>query len=85
MKLVRLIHWKEEEVADRIEWLRAAGFAVDAAPFYGASLRRLREAPPDAIVIDLTRLPSPGGDLGVNLRKTRATRHLPLVFVAGAP
>lgn len=58
---------------------------MDAAPFDGASLRRLREVPPDAVVIDLSRLSSQGGDLGVTLRKTRATRHLPLVFAAGAP
>jgi len=35
------------------------------------------------VVIDLGRLPSQGRDLALNIRKYKATRHVPLVFVAG--
>jgi hypothetical protein len=37
------------------------------------------------VVIDLSRVPSQGRDLGLHLRKYKATRHVPLVFVGGAP
>jgi hypothetical protein len=46
-------------------------------------IRRLNQTPPDAIVIDLSRLPSQGRDLGVALRQMKATRHIPLLFVGG--
>jgi hypothetical protein len=48
-----------------------------------ASLRELREDPPDAVVIDLSRLPSQGRDLALTLRKYKSTRYVPLVFVEG--
>lgn len=47
------------------------------------ALRALRDDPPDAVVIDLGRLPSQGRDFGVALRTAKATRHVPLVFVGG--
>jgi len=37
------------------------------------------------VVIDLARLPSHGRALGVWLRQQKATRDLPLVFIAGDP
>lgn len=47
---------------------------------------RIRElATPDAFVIDLGRAPSQGRDLAVWLRRQKATRHVPLVFLAGDP
>jgi hypothetical protein len=41
--------------------------------------------PPDAIVIDLGRLPSHGRGLALALRERKTTRHVPLVFVDGEP
>jgi hypothetical protein len=58
---------------------------VDYEPLSASGLRALREDPPCAIVIDLSRVPSQGRDLGLNLRKYKATRHVPLVFVGGTP
>jgi hypothetical protein len=46
--------------------------------------QQLRAAPPAAVVIDLGRLPSHGRDVGVGVRTSKATRHVPLVFVDGA-
>ncbi|MFA6107140.1 MAG: hypothetical protein WDA75_00095 [Candidatus Latescibacterota bacterium] len=82
---VRLIHWNEREAEERATVLRAAGYEVDAAPLCDPTLRDLRSAPPAAILIDLTRLPSQGRDFGVRVRTYKDTRAVPLVFVGGAP
>jgi hypothetical protein len=84
MMRVRLIHWNAAEARERAVRLRAIGYNVDEEPLDAAGLRRLRADPPDAIVIDLSRMPSQGRDLGLNVRKYKATRKLPLVFVGGA-
>lgn len=85
MKRIRLIHWKSEESPERARRLRAAGYAVDFEPLNPAALRRLRENPPAAVVIDLSRLPMQGRDLGLAVRHYKSTRGVPLVFVDGAP
>lgn len=80
---VRLVHWNAAEAAERAARLAAAGYVVDHAPIEPAALKALRARPPAAAVIDLSRLPSQGRDVGVWLRKQRPTRHVPLVFVGG--
>ena len=40
---------------------------------------------PDAVVIDLDRLPSHGRELGLSLRASKSTSHLRLVFAGGVP
>ena len=85
MLRVRLIHWNAAGGAERAVQLCAAGYEVDAETLDGAGLRRLRDDPPDAAVIDLSRRPSQGRDLGLTLRKYVATRRVPLVFVGGDP
>ena len=85
---VTLIHWNIVEGRERARILRKAKLQVklegkerDGQAVY----RRLREAPPDAIVIDLSCLPSHGRDLGVARRTAKQTRKVPLVFVEGEP
>jgi CheY-like chemotaxis protein len=85
MQRVRLIHWNAAEAGTRAERLRSAGYVVDWEALDPASLRRLREDPPSAVVIDLGRLPSHGRDVALGLRKYKPTRCVPLVFVEGAP
>jgi CheY-like chemotaxis protein len=80
---IALIHWNADEGRDRAERLRQAGFTVGFEPATPASLKRLAEKPPDAIVIDLSRLPSHGREVAGWLRERKATRHVPLVFVDG--
>lgn len=63
--------------------LRRAGHTVEIGKLTPAVLRALRARPPGGVVIDLSRAPASGRDLGVWLRKSRATRHVPLVFVGG--
>ena len=82
---IRLIHWNAAEAEERAARLTDPDFQVDHAPLDPAGLRALRTSPPDALLIDLGRLPSHGRDVGVAMRQTRATRGLPLVFVDGDP
>jgi CheY-like chemotaxis protein len=84
MKTVRLIHWNEVEGLERRQQLEALGF--DASFDFGdgvTSLRLIRSRLPDAVVIDLSRIPSHGREVAHSLRSAKATRHLPIVFVDG--
>lgn len=83
MHRVRLIHWNEEEAKEPIARLRAAGYRVEVQLPRPGMLREMRENLPAAIVIDLGRLPSHGRDVGLGFRLSKATRHVPLVFVGG--
>jgi hypothetical protein len=86
MHAVRLIHWNADEAAERAEKLEGCGYQVDSSPLDGpVGFRRLRDNPPSAVVIDLSRLPSHGRDVGVAIRKYKSTRNVPLVFVDGQP
>jgi hypothetical protein len=83
MHPVRLIHWHDTEGEERAERLRTAGFEACFEPVSPALLQSLKERPPAALVIDLSRLPSQGRDLALHLRKQKSTRTIPLVFVGG--
>ncbi len=86
MARVVLIHWKPAEAASDAAALRGAGHRVGVhAPQGAVALRAFRESTPDLFVIDLTRLPSQGRDVGLFLRQQTATRHVPLIFVGGDP
>lgn len=53
------------------------------APSGPAVCRAIRLNPPDAVVIDLSRLPSHGREIAVWMRSLKATRNIPIVFVNG--
>jgi len=80
---IRLIHWKPVEASQEAERLRTAGYEVVLESLTPASLRELRDDPPDVVVIDLSRLPTQGRDLALTFRKFKSTRTIPLVFVEG--
>ena len=81
-----LIHWNQQEGQKRAEFLRKAGFAVEwVAPNGNVELRPVFEAPPDAIAIDLTRLPSQSQAVALELRRRKSTRMTPLVILGGLP
>ena len=85
-KSVRLVHFDEDEGLERRQQLEALGF--EAAFDFGDGLfmaRQIKASPPDAVVIDLSRVPSHGREVAHSLRSTKATRHVPLVFVDGEP
>jgi CheY-like chemotaxis protein len=82
---VRLIHWNADEAELRAEKLRSAGYETVAAPPDRAALQAMQVDPPDAVIIDLSRVPSQGRDMALSIRKYKATRQIPLVFVEGDP
>jgi DNA-binding response OmpR family regulator len=84
-KRVRLIHWKPAEASERAAILRSGGYQVSYETFGPASFKEMREDPPDAVVIDLSRIPSHGRDVGLGIRQYKDTRHVPLIFVEGDP
>ena len=92
-KTIRLICWNEADAIARARILRRAGYHVIADPPEnaggaknpGGMVRYFRELSPDAVVIDLDRLPSHGRELGLSLRASKSTRHLRLVFAGGVP
>jgi len=81
---IRLITWKDDRASKLTAEFDAAAFTVDADPFDAATLKTLAQNPPDAVVIDLGRLPSQGRDIGIAIRGRVGTRNIPLVFVDGA-
>jgi len=84
--LIRLILWNAEEATTRVAHFDTKQFVVDCSLPSGQSfLRDIAENPPEAVVIDLSRLPSQGRDIAVMLRTRKNTRSLPIVFVDGDP
>jgi CheY-like chemotaxis protein len=85
MGRVRLFHSKAAEAAAAVDTLQAAGFVVDyQEKFHPEALREMRQSPPEAVVIDLSRLPSHGREVAIALRGNKATRLIPILFVGGA-
>lgn len=85
MKEVCLFHRHREEVEQIIRELNKAGYRIEHSDVSPAALRRLREDPPAAVIIDLMHAPSGGRDVGIYIRHYRATRHVPIVFAGGDP
>jgi hypothetical protein len=86
MARVRLVHWRASEAAALLATLRAAGHAVDYdEDVASAGFRAIRTSPPEVFAIDLSRLPSHGREVATFFRGQKATRHIPIVFVGGAP
>ena len=85
MSKIKLVAWNENEAAGHLRELESAGFTVDASTLRGTGgiIGRFREAMPDAVVIDLDRMPSFGREVGIMLRTSKTTRHLPLIFAGG--
>jgi len=86
MARVRLVHWRASEAAALLATLGAAGHAVDYdEDAASAGFRAIFTWPPDVFAIDLSRLPSHGREVAIFFRGQKATRHIPIVFVGGAP
>jgi hypothetical protein len=82
-----LVSWNSDAARVRERELTQLGFRVDASSLLGIGgiVSHFRDAAPDAVVLDLDRLPSHGREVGTMLRDSKNTRHLPLVFAGGAP
>jgi CheY-like chemotaxis protein len=83
---VVVVHREAAEAVELAARLRRDGIAAEPYPYQGTKgFRELRANPPDAILIDLMRLPSYGRAMGAMLREGKATRSIPLVFLEGDP
>src|SRR5918993_1255480 len=86
MARVRLIHWNGPEGRELKLRLASLGHHADFDDLERLSLQRLvRGQPPEAFVIDLSRLPSQGREFAMYVRTSKAMRHVPIVFVDGDP
>ncbi|HVP16600.1 MAG TPA: hypothetical protein VMT42_04465 [candidate division Zixibacteria bacterium] len=85
MTRILLIHWNATEAKQKKSILESVGYEVEYEPFAPKALKELRNNPPAAVVIDLSRLPSQGRDIAINMRHAKATRHIPIIFVEGDP
>jgi len=84
MGRIFLVAWNQEEVNARATDLRRAGWQVETEHQDGARAYRLiKTQPPDAVIIDLSRLPSHGRETAHALRGVKATRQLPIIFIDG--
>jgi hypothetical protein len=83
---VLVIHRKPAIAVERARRLCTDGLHADAYTALGTrGFRDIRANPPDAILIDLTELPSYGRAIAVLLREQKSTRNIPLVFLKGDP
>lgn len=83
---VRLIHFNGPEGRECRLRLASMGHEAFFDEIEGPGLmKKLRANLPDAFVIDLSRMPSGGRQVGMALRASKSTRHVPIVFVDGDP
>jgi CheY-like chemotaxis protein len=86
MPRVLVIHYEVAEASILASRLRREDFEAEVYTARGAAgFRSIRASPPDAIVIDLSRMPSYGRAIGALLREQKSTRGIPLVFLEGDP
>jgi hypothetical protein len=86
MPRVRIVHWKAPQAGPLIEACRGCGFEVEYDDVrFGDLAKLIRAKAPDALVIDLSCLPSHGRDTAIAFRQTNYARHIPVVFVDGDP
>lgn len=85
MARLHVVHWDAQDARDRCAALAALGHEpIYLAGVTGTPLMRaLRASPAEAFLIDLSRLPSQGREVGMALRTSPATRHRPILFVGG--
>jgi CheY-like chemotaxis protein len=86
MARVVLVDWNATAAKVGLALLRGAGHEARVlVPKDSSSFKVLLEKPPEAVLVDLTRRPSEGRNVGVWLRQRKATRSVPLLFVGGEP
>lgn len=84
MSRILLVHWNDREARERSRKLKALGHKTAVlSDTEKRNFESIRESPPDLFLIDLTRLPSHGREVAGYLRRLKATRHVPILFVDG--
>jgi CheY-like chemotaxis protein len=86
MLRVRVVHWRAAEAEPILVLCRRAGFSVEYEEAdLPATARATRKSMPDALLIDLSRMPAWGRELAFAIRRTKYTSHIPIVFAGGDP
>ena len=80
-----MVHPHPAEAADREQQLAQAGYRVVCARWSGKEIIAAKKTPPAAVVIDLSRTPSVGRDVGIAMRSHRVLLPVPFVLVGGSP
>jgi CheY-like chemotaxis protein len=84
MSRILLVHWNENEAAERARKLEKYGHKVRTLFRNDREhLDEVRNFPPDLFVIDLSRLPSQGRELAGYFRRLKPTRQVPILFMDG--
>ncbi len=82
---IRLIHWDPEEAEKKGRLLSDQGYSVDGeTPRDFRFMQPLRQDPPRAVIIDISRAPARGRDVALMIRQSPRTRHIPILFVGGS-
>lgn len=80
-----LLHWKASEIEDLARRLQGID-VLPYAPVSGEGMKGFAPYPvPDALVVSLDRMPSHGHAVAWHYHSRKATRHVQIVFVGGAP
>jgi hypothetical protein len=83
---IHLIHWNETEALQRITQLQGLGHQVAYVPYNGGGvMKHIRASAPHALLIDLTRMPSHGKAVAIEMRRQLKLRTVPIVFAEGDP
>jgi hypothetical protein len=84
---VHLVHWDPVDGRGHTAALTALGHTVRYLPEVTGTplMRALRSGDAEVFLIDLSRRPSHGREIGLALRSSPATRHRPIVFAGGDP
>ena len=84
MSGILLVHWNREEAKERARALTELGHKASVlCDSDKPRLDKIRVSPPDLFLIDLSRLPSQGREVGGYFRRIKATRQVPILFVGG--
>jgi len=83
--VVWLVHADEAAGAACTKELAGLGYRAEWRRWSSPEIARAKVTPPAAVLIDLSRTPSLGRDVGIAMRSHRALLAVPFVLVDGAP
>jgi CheY-like chemotaxis protein len=83
MSRILLVHWNDDEAHQKARVLKGLKHCVEIlSDSEKPGLSRVRESPPDLLLIDLDRLPSHGREIAGYFRRQKSTRQVPILFVS---
>ena len=82
MKKVFFIHFNEDELKEKIQPLKQAGYKVDYH-FSTETVADFRDNLPEVLIVCLDRLPSHGRRYAEWLWEAKKRQHIPIIFCGG--